>query len=268
MNTKLALLIGNVVLFAGLAQAAVPLTAWDEDFSGTSLNSNLTVKQAVGTGTGVTLDTANDSLVMNLQEGSKHYRAVVYTRASQTGVTTYEGNALYDYSAHTVSTHFDLNAQSMANETGRFRVQMGNLNIGNSDATTDPGFAVDLYYGGGEWRLEVLEDGVKTLKALTSRPDSVGFDVSGTSLTYWAEGTIVESFTYTLDASNVNNLVDYGLVFGAKGYTNDTDPGNPGAYDTNVILDSFEVTVVPEPAMAAMLLGLGALGTVFGRRRR
>jgi len=232
------------ILAAVGAQAQV-VTMWNDSFTNASLNANFTTLVFGGT-----VVQTNGTLQMSTGTASKLLRAHVYTAAGQAGETTYNGNAVYDYNAHTVSTRFDLNSNNQTNLTGSFEVNMGQLNITANDIAGYTGFRISLLQsaatGDDILRAQEYSNGVEInntwmFLAAGERTTAFGFDVTGNNVALWLEGNTfaggATDSSYTLTGTSTAS--SYNLSLGARGSVNGTA--------STVVLDSFGVSVTPLP---------------------
>ncbi|WP_168442162.1 CBM96 family carbohydrate-binding protein [Pontiella desulfatans] len=219
--------------------ASIGLCVWNEGFDYALRNPHLNVRTAGGE-----VIQTNGTLRMNTEAGSEFSRAMVVATEGQTGRTMLDGHSVYDYSAHTVSTRFDFHSGNMTNEIGSFQVHMGELAISADDAGRYTGFAVELdkVVSNDAWRIRLGEYhegslvGAYTGLDLAGKADAFGFDVLGTNLTLWVEGTtfVAGGTDASWNLSGTHTPASYGLAFGARAET--------AADVTEVVLDSFEVT--------------------------
>jgi hypothetical protein len=221
---KILKLILVGLLAAPAAQAGVP-SVWDDNFAEASLNTNLTIRTAGGA-----VVQTNGTLQMSTDAGNEVYRAMVYTTAGQTGKTTYLGNPVYDYNAHTVSTRFDFNSNNMTNLSGAFWVSMGELTIDATQISTYTGFSIQFLPSAGTSYLRAKEfsngDKIKDnlIQLSTGEVTAFGFDVTGTNVALWVEGdTFAAGGTnYLWTMTQPNTPSSYHFAFGARGTATDT----------------------------------------------
>ena len=200
---------------------------------------------------------------------------------------------VYNFYEHTVTASFGITSiepTSTASGGGRpqFYFAIGMDSAGRYDAVRmDDGFnfALELVddVDGDFWRLFYAErdsnavdgKGVDGVAAnLSGLPTGIIFTLDGfeatidiTGATFGTTGSAgkgKDADTITIDMADYSaNISEYNLAFGALNRIN-LDSGA----ETEVILNSFEVTVVPEPGTYALLLGCLALSSVMLRRRR
>lgn len=125
-----------------------------------------------------------------------------------------------------------------------------NVNLGNSGSFT-------FVIGSDGVNNGLLGDGTVTLDGAFT------FDLSGASLAHGNTWSIVAS---SLAAFYGESFSVTGFDFDGDVWTLAQDEYSSFAFSTATGLLTY--SVVPEPAAAALLLGLGALGFVAGRRRR
>jgi len=270
-----------LLLAAGPLQAAV---IWDDDFSGASLNTNFTqFRQGAGAGS----TQADGQLVMDVGVTNTSAQAAVNTTTDQTGtITTFNGEKLYNFYDHQVKARFDIASISGVNGSNRntFYFSIGDDVDGNYapvNGALDNGIGFTLEQvtvsSSTYWRL-----GYNHLTAGVAGGGVVA-DISGvpTSLTYTLEGTeaiiLMLGATITKVGSFGNGTVGgtdltvalADLSANISGYTMAFGARNQGAVDakTVVTLNSFEVTVVPEPSTFALLAASLTALMLFRRRR-
>jgi hypothetical protein len=282
-NNKL-LILSSMLAISASSFANAQFLAWDDDFSGASLNSNLTVSNA---GPNASVSQTSGQLILNTGTTTGAAFATAYTSTSAAGESTFNGNSLYDFYKHSVAMSFDIASFAGAPDTGRNRFMFGIGQSGtaggryNTEAGTGAntlgygvGFTLEKFIGGTGSRLVVStsNNGVVSNQLFNITggeiPTSVSVLLGGTSATVTMTGaTFVisssNSVTVTLaDLSKIEAFTDYDFFFGAH---------NLGVVtaQTIVTLDSFSVTAIPEPASVGFLLGMVALmGVVRTRRSR
>lgn len=274
-STKTLLLASSLCLGSQLMHAQTIL--WNDNFSGVSLNSNLSVNTS---GLGAVTQASNQ-LTMNTGEITSGARAGVYTTTDQTGtLSTFNGADLYNFYDHTVTTSFDI-AGITATTSGRpqFYFSIGEDAQDRYTATQmDLGVSFGIELSGTTWRFFYTEQGTGagsgTVANFSGLPTGITYTLDGTLATiditgatftaFGNQGTGIDADTVTVTMSNtLGNFNDYTLAFGAQNRT----ALNAGA-ETEVILNSFEVSVIPEPSTYVLLGGCVALAWVMVRRRR
>lgn len=287
---KKTALIGLMTLsIVGVAQAQT--TVWNDSFTDGTLNSNLTAENPAASS--LTESSANGGqLTMNAGGDNGGDRSVVKTKVGQNGETTFNGAELYNFYDHTVTASFDIASLSpTSTASGRssfyfaigYDVQTG-VNerfdaVGMNDGVN---FAIELVNGGTDpdyWRLYYTErDGGSTgntgvAAILDAAPTGITFELDGNTATVGLTGAVTTAIgnqgtgvvgqdTLTITMANLS-IPDYTLAFGAYN-RNDLDTG----VSSVAVLNSFEVTVIPEPGAFALLGGCFALAWVMVRRRR
>ena len=254
-------------------------TVWYDNFSGSSLKptGNLSIDK---TGP-ASVTQGSNQLTMNTGGNASGARAGVYTTTNQTGaLSTFNGADLYNFYDHTVTASFDI-AGITATASGRpqFFFSIGeDANNQHTATQMDLGVSFGIEFSGGTWRLFYTEQGTGASTGVVANfsgvPTGITYTLNGTlatiditDATFTAignQGNSVDADTVTVTMSNtLGNFNDYTLAFGAQNRT----ALNSGA-ETEVILNSFSVSVVPEPSSYALLGGCFTLAWVMVRRRR
>lgn len=272
----LAVTLSSAVASTGL-QAD---TVWADDFTGAALNTNLT---AYNNGASAGSTQSGGQLTMDTGVTAGSGQGALNTATDSTGaVSTFNGEKLYNFYDHEVSASFDIDSITGTSGTNRntFYFSIGDDAAGNfapQGGVMDDGigFAVEQITTG--WRLnyqalvsQAASGGVAAL--LSGVPTSITYtldgalatiDITGATFTnQGGTGLIIDTNTVTVALSDLSaNISGYNLAFGAY---------NRGAVTekTVVTLNSFDVSVIPEPGTYALLAGCLALTSVMVRRRR
>jgi len=273
---------GLILVAASTSLQAV--SVWNDDFTGGSVNGNFT-GFTQGAGAGSTL--SGGQLTMDTGVAAGSAQAGLNTTTDSTGaVSTFNGEPLYNFYNHEVSASFAI--ASFTGTTGSpavgrnsFYFSIGDDSDGNympqNNVLDDGiGFAVEQISTG--WRLiyqsldSVNGNGGGVASILSGAPTDITYTLDGllatidivgaTFTTQGSAGTIVNPNRVTVALSDLSdNISGYNLAFGAY---------NQGTVDTKTVvtLNSFDVSVIPEPGTFALLAGCLALAAVMVRRRR
>jgi hypothetical protein len=272
----LAVTLSSAVASTGL-QAD---TVWADDFTGAALNTNLT---AYNNGGGAGSTQSVGQLTMDTGVVNASGQAALNTATDSTGaVSTFNGEKLYNFYDHEVSASFGIDSitGTSGNNRNTFYFSIGDDATGNfapqGNVLDDGiGFAMEQITSG--WRLnyqalvsQAASGGVAAL--LSGVPTSITYTLDGTlatiditGATFTTQGnagTIIDTNTVTVALSDLSaNISGYNLAFGAYNRGTVTEK-------TVVTLNSFDVSVIPEPGTYALLAGCLALTSVMVRRRR
>ena len=259
--------VATVEVFS-MEESSAQIVAWDDDFSGPSLNSNLS--ESLHTTTAATVTQTGGQLVLDSGLTGNSRRAGVYTQSDSSGGTTFNGNPLYNFYEHAVSVSFDI-----ASITGTPIASSGSnvfyVSIGQDAGNVLVPAANAMDYGqgillrkldtgsGAFWRMvgvslnngsateQFLEiSGLPTAVTYTFDRTNASIRMTGATFTSGpSSGTSEASMTFA-DLSGVAAFTSYSLGFGVY------EMGNT-AEKTVATLDAFQVTVIPEPSASALL---------------
>ena len=257
-------------------------SVWNDNFSGSSLkpNGHLSIDKS-GAGS---VSQGSNQLTMNNGTNLTPARAGVYTTTDKTGtLSTINGADLYNFYDHTVIASFDIDAVNYsATTSGRPQFYFSiakDLNNQHNPVHMDLGVSFGIELSGGTWRLFYTEKGTGAatgvIGSLSELPTGITYTLNGTLATIditdatftsiGNQGTSVDANTVTVTMADYSADFndDYTLAFGALNRT-ELDSGA----ETEVILNSFSVSVIPEPYSYTLLGGCFALAWVVMVRRR
>jgi len=259
------MVVGSALLVAGTLQAGL---IWSNDFSGASLDSNLSTATQ-GAGANVTQTGGQLKLDTAVTTGSA--RAQVYTQKDSSGGTTFNGNPLYDFYNHQVSVSFNIASIAGTPGTGRnvFFVSIGEdasnfLTPVNSAMDYGQGIVIEQLSTGWRMNGNSLNNGTATSKflyTLSAAPTAVTYTFNGTNATISMTGA-----TFTSGGAGVSGQSSTSVTFDDLSGVAAFDQFNLGfgAYNqgtvtakTLVTLDSFTAEVIPEPATLGLFMVSG-----------
>lgn len=264
-----------LALLSSIQNSSAAVVAWDDSFTGGSLNSNLNVSNNGG---GTVTQTGGQLIMTGTTAGDGRF-ASVWTNATSTGATTIGGNLAYNYMANAVTSTFNL--ASLVSTSGQANTNQRPTfyySIGQDGGAPRNYYGIGMDYGvsfnienvlGTGWR---IVGGTANASVFTENftgnisgvPTSVTYDINNTSATitlagatFTGGGGATASFSFN-DLSGVGAFTQRSLAFGVYNRGNNII--------STATLDSFNVTVVPEPSSFAMLIA-GVAGVVLRRRR-
>ena len=259
-------------------------SVWNDDFSGSSLSLKPTGHLSIDKSGAGSVSQGSNQLTMNNGSNLTPARAGVYTTTDQTGtLSTINGADLYNFYDHTVIASFDIDAVNYsATTSGRPQFYFSiakDLNNQHNPVQMDLGVSFGIELSGGTWRLFYTEKGTGAatgvIGSLSELPTGITYTLNGTLATIditdatftsiGNQGTSVDANTVTATIADYKADFndDYTLAFGALNRT--TLDLNA---ETEVILNSFSVSVIPEPYSYTLLGGCFALAWVVMVRRR
>jgi hypothetical protein len=254
-----------LIAVAGPLQAEV--VVWNDDFSGPSINSNLTVVTA---GPGANVTQTGGQLIMNTGSTTGSARALIVTDKTSTGATTIGSDLVFDYMANAVTSTFniagvttDIDGANPTRPTFFLTIGQDARSIYYPGTGLDYGVGIALEYldALGYWRFAArtannrvaTEDYLGNLSALptsvtyTINNTAASISIAGATFTSGGTGTSSSAITFG-DLSGVAAFTQRNLAFGAF---------NAGTVDPQTVatLNAFQVTVVPEPSTFALIAG-------------
>jgi hypothetical protein len=272
-----------IALLFSMGKSSAQVVAWDDSFDGASLNANLTQFTA---GAGAGSSQSGGQLVMDVGVSNGSAQAAVNTTTDQTGtITTFNGEKLYNFYDHQVKARFDIASISGTNGgTGRnvFYFSIGDDAGGNyapQSGVLDNGigFSLEQVTATPYWRIYYLpltngDAGGGVVANISGVPTSLTYTLEGTEATIEMVGATItavgSSGSGTVSGTDLtvaladlsSNVTGYTMAFGAYNW------GNVGT-KTVATLNSFEVTVIPEPSTWALLATSLTALVIFRRRR-